>query len=126
MPKEVDYSLVATGDWGVVKFALRANRTMPAKQFFDGCSRANQMKLAALFQWLASTGTIPNWEKFHQVEGDIFEFKSHLIRVSCYHDGMCWYLLHGFLKKKRYWSNGDLQHARLIMDENRKLLSQRK
>src|SRR4051812_46446568 len=102
---------VAAGTWGDVRYARRLNGCRPAKEFYESCSQKNRAKLNSLFQWIANQGSIPNWEKFHQVEGDIFELKSHLIRISCYRAGFCWFLLHGFIKKSKYWPPGDLQHA---------------
>lgn len=110
---------VATGFWGIVAFACRPNGTLPAEEFYNELSLGNQAKVMNLFRRMADAGVIRNRKKFKQVEGDIFEFKSSRVRISCYRDGNHWYLLHGFDKKSDNWPEGELIKARHLLVEHR-------
>src|SRR5579864_8038163 len=96
---EAGQKIVARGAWGVVAYARRSNGRAPAEEFYIARLKADQAKLNALFQWIADKGTISNRQKFRQVEGEVFEFKSFQMRVSCYRTGHMWFLLHGFIRK---------------------------
>jgi hypothetical protein len=109
----------AVGSWGLVAFACRRNKTLPAEEFYDGLPLSDQAKVMSLFRRMAEAGRIINREKFKQVEGDIFEFKSFRARISCYRDGNSWYLLHGFDKKGDKWPEGQLIRARNLLVEHR-------
>ncbi|SRR6266566_966767 len=116
---EKDDSLVELGAWGEVRYAIRDDKSMPAKEFYLSLSKGDQAKLNNLYKRMADHGRITNWQKFHRVEGDIWEFKSFRIRVSCYQSGRCWFLLHGFEKKGDYWPGGELLRAQNLLVEHR-------
>ncbi|MBW3600400.1 MAG: type II toxin-antitoxin system RelE/ParE family toxin [Planctomycetes bacterium] len=92
---------------------------MPAKDFYDRLSKGDQAKLNNLFLRMADHGRIANRQKFKQVEGDLFAFKSFRIRVSCYQNGRCWYLLHGFEKKGDDWPRGEVIRGLNLLAEHR-------
>jgi hypothetical protein len=116
---ETDDSLVATGTWGEVRYAIRPDKSMPAKAFYDALSKGDKAKLNNLFDRMADHGRINHREKFKQVEGDLFAFKSFRIRVSCYQSQRCWYLLHGFEKKGHDWPRGEVIRALNLLVEHR-------
>src|SRR5262245_42836473 len=73
----------ARGTWGTVEWALDARLRMPAREFFLALDPVDQRKVAALFQWLATEGRVPNREKFKGLgakASGLWEFKSHQIR----------------------------------------------
>lgn len=114
-----DDILVAIGRWGAVRYAARRDKSMPAKDFYDALSKGDKAKLNNLFTRMAEIGWINNREKFKQVEGELFAFKSFRIRVSCYQDGRCWFLLHGFEKKGYDWPRGEVIRALNLLAEHR-------
>ena len=116
---ETDDSLVAVGSWGQLCYAVRSDKSMPAKEFYAGLSKGDQAKLNTLFKRMADEGRICNRVKFKQVQDDLFAFKVFRIRVSCYRSGQCWFLLHGFEKKGDDWPNGELIRALNLLKEHR-------
>lgn len=116
---EADDILIVRGSWGEVRYAARKDQSVPAKAFYDGLSKGDQAKLNYLFQRLADHGRITNRQKFKQVEGDLFAFKSFRIRVSCYQDQRRWYLLHGFEKKGDDWPRGEVIRGLNLLIEHR-------
>jgi hypothetical protein len=103
--------IAVKGQWGEVVYASRLDGSRPAEEFYLALSVADQAKVNGLLKQMADHGKIVNREKFRQVEGSIFEFKSFQIRISCYRDRSCWYLLHGFLKKKNRWPSSEVIRA---------------
>jgi hypothetical protein len=63
-----------------------------------------QAAFLTLFRMIVSQNTLrlTNKQKFKQVEGDLFEFKSvpHQMRIFCFRDRDSWYLTSGFGEKK--------------------------
>lgn len=113
-----DETLVSRGSWGAVRYAVRANGRMPAREFIQDLSEQDQRKLAALFQRIADHGRIHNREKFKKVEGDIFEFKSFQVRVGCFRLRSTWFLTHGFIKKSDRWPKAEIKRAVRIRSEH--------
>ena len=56
-------------------------RRCPAGEFFDQLSQLDQIKLMALFLILGDHGKFYNPEKFGDLGGGLFEFKSFQIRM---------------------------------------------
>src|SRR5262245_32606487 len=58
----------------------------PAGDFVDTLSEADRRKIDVLFARMADHGQIRNREKFKKVENSdqVFEFKSHQIRILCF------------------------------------------
>lgn len=118
-----DPAIAAEGLWGRVEYARRADRTMPAKLYVQSLTKEEGARIRALFKMMADVGQIWNRTKFKQIEGEIFEFKSHQVRVSCWRVGNCWYLLDGFTKKQDNWKLGELKHAQNLLEEHKRVLS---
>src|SRR5436190_24366791 len=116
---EADDMLVATGNWGEVRYAARRDKSMPAKEFYDSLSKSDQAKVNNLYRRMAEEGRISNREKFKQVEGALFAFKSFRVRVSCYQNQRRWYLLHGFEKKGNDWPRGEVIRGFNLLTEHR-------
>ena len=114
---------MARGNWGRVEYAVRPDGCVPARVYVRSLTDSDQAKLHALFKWMADFGKITNRVKFKQVEGDLFEFKAHQLRVSCRRVGNCWYLLDGFTKKQDEWKSGELKHALNLLAEHKQVLT---
>lgn len=112
----------ARGTWGTVEWALDARLRMPAREFFLALDAADQRKVAALFQWLASEGRVPNREKFKGLGvqgGGLWEFKSHQIRLlGDFRPGARFVVALGLRKKQDDLRPADVQTALRIMREN--------
>lgn len=74
----------------------------PALEFLrEQLTRAEQTKLLRLLDMAASNWPIKNFEKCKQIEGDLWEFKSHQIRVPyVLRPGNLVVVTHAFRKKK--------------------------
>jgi hypothetical protein len=113
-----DDTPVCRGHWGTVEYAVCSNGQKLAERFVLGLKQSDQQKLARLFIAMASTGEIRNREKFKKVEGKIFEFKCHQIRIGCFQVGLCWFLTHGFIKKQDDWPKSELDRAVRVMSKH--------
>lgn len=93
---------------------------MLARDFIMGCRKADQRKLLRLFERMALHGEVRGGEKFHQLEGPIWEFKSYQIRIPCFREGKEWVLTHGFVKKADWGRkfDGEIRRALRIRDED--------
>jgi len=120
-----DNIVVARGNWGRVEYAERSDGSVPARVFVRSLTDSDGAKLHALFKMMADQGRISNRTKFRQVEDDLFEFKAHQLRVSCWRAGNCWYLLDGFVKKQDKWKPGELAHAMNLLAEHKGVLATR-
>ncbi len=114
--------VVATGNWGRVEYAVRPDGAVPARLFVHSLTDSDAAKVHALLKVMADHGRIINREKFRQVEGELFEFKAHQVRVSCWRFGNCWYLLDGFVKKQDKWKPGEVAHALNLLAEHKRHL----
>jgi len=115
-----DDKLVVRGAWGEIFYASRPDRSRPAEVFYLSLSPVAKAQIATLFKRLADTGKISNRRKFKQVQGDIFGFKTASgVRISCYQDRRCWFLLHGFHKSGDFWPSGEIIRAQNLLKEHR-------
>jgi hypothetical protein len=69
------------------------------QEYFDGLKTKDRAKFDALFQRLADTGEIKNYEHFRKEEGDIYCFKRGQHRLASFQDGADWFISNGFRKK---------------------------
>ncbi len=113
-----DKCTVRTGSARDIEYAVRANGSMPAKEFVESLEDSDQRKFGVLFDKLAAVGIISNTEQFKQVRGKIWEFKRHQARIGCFQVGRKWILTHGFIKKKDRWSNDEIEKANNVMAEH--------
>jgi hypothetical protein len=114
-------SPAAVGAAATVDFATDANEHQLARSFLaDELTSEQQIKMVALFQWLADFGKIVNREKFKKLSGtdNIYEFKHNQIRIGCFQSGRYWYLTHGFIKKKDDWPPTEVARAERIRTEH--------
>ena len=118
MSWNVDRPIVARGNLRTIEYAVRANGSMPAKDFIEGLDDRELRRLDTLFRRMADTGRIHNNEQFKQVEVKIYEFKRHQIRLGCFQVGDRWRLTHGFVKKSPKWPKSEIARAKQIMQED--------
>jgi hypothetical protein len=97
-----------------IVYAVCANGTLPAREFYESLSDADQSKFDALFLRMAEYGEIHTKEKFRPRVGEavctvrgktvryaVAEFKIHSgggQRIMACLDGRQWVLTHGFQK----------------------------
>jgi hypothetical protein len=121
MSKDADRpDVVVRGTARTIAYAVCSDGSMPAKEFVEGLDDSDQRKLDTLFRRLADTGKIFNREQFKLVEGEIFEFKRHQVRVGCFQIETRWLLTHGFVKKRDKWPKAELERANRIRSEHLK------
>jgi len=114
-----DDKLVVRGAWGEIRYVSRPDASRPAEEFYASLSIGDKARVDSLLKRMADIGRIFNRTKFKQVDGDIFEFKIFAIRISCYRERSCWYLLHAFTKKSDRWPAGELIRAKNLLREHR-------
>lgn len=90
--------------------------TYPAWEFLKTLDLADQKKMQVMFDRMAATGSIANRERFKKIEDDLWEFKSHQIRMPCFFKpGRKLYVTHGFIKKQNKIPKEEIERARRIM-----------
>ena len=67
---------------------------------------------------MAEHGDAPNPEQFKHVQGKLFEFKKHQIRVFCFRDGNSWILTNGYKKKRDRLDRKEVARAERVMHEH--------
>ena len=118
MRRDADRPIVVRGSLRTIEYAMRANRSTPARDFIEGLDESDQRKIAVLFRRMADKGNVPNREQFKCVRGRIFEFKKHQIRVFCFREGDCWLLTNGYKKKKDKLDRSEIDRAERVMQEH--------
>jgi phage-related protein len=63
-------------------------------------------------------GLFATIRQFKKLDGDIFEFKRHQIRIGCFQVSRRWFLTHGFRKKQDKWPKVELDRAKQIRLEH--------
>jgi Phage derived protein Gp49-like (DUF891) len=104
-----------------IVFAIRANGSMPAKEFFDNeLNDAERRRFRPPMERLAETRNVTNREHFKKVEGseELWEFKSHQLRILGFYmpDGR-FALAYGLRKKQDRLRPADIQVADQIRKE---------
>ena len=119
MSMDADSPLVVHGPMRIIEYAVCSNGIMPARKFIEKeLNESERTMLLVLFKRMADHGTVPNREQFKKVEGEIFEFKKHQIRVFCFRTGDHWLLTNGYKKKKDRLDPGEVKRAKRIMAEH--------
>ena len=118
MSKDADSTIVVRGNLRTIEYAIRANGSMPAKEFIEGLSEPDQAKILVLFRRMAEKGDLPNREQFKLVKGKIFEFKKQQIRVFCFRKEERWLLTNGYKKKRDKLDRSEIDRAQRIMQEH--------
>lgn len=104
-----------------VVFAREKSGSCPGGDFFDGLDAQEKAKLMALFLIAADHGKFHNPEKFGDLGGGLYEFKSFQIRMPFAYAklerGMI-LVTHGFVKKKDRTPKEEIARAWRIFDED--------
>ena len=117
MARRVAYS----GEHFIIAFARRDNGDCPAGEFFDGLNTLDKAKLMALFLIAGDQGKFYNPEKFGDLGGGLYEFKSFQIRMPfAYAKNERGLILvtHGFIKKKDKTPKTEIERAWWIYNED--------
>jgi mRNA-degrading endonuclease RelE of RelBE toxin-antitoxin system len=91
-----------------------ADGACPAGEFLDNLDRSDRRKLDVLFELMGEQGQIYNPEKFKKLGGsdEIFEFKSHQIRIPCiFGRKQTIVLLFGLRKKSDRYKGKEINRA---------------
>lgn len=115
-----------------IVFAVRADGSQPAKEFYESLSGSDQVKFDALFVTTADQGELRNELKFRlkvgvarcQIGGkteliSVAEFKIHSgsgQRILAYRRGRQWILTNGFAKGEKLANQ--IKRAESIIDED--------
>ncbi|MGA2267478.1 MAG: type II toxin-antitoxin system RelE/ParE family toxin [Bryobacteraceae bacterium] len=108
------------GSLFTVVYAVCADRSSPGAQFYrtelDDLERA---KMNTLFKYIGDHGRITNQEKFRKLQGELWEFKSHQVRMPCYYlPGRLLVITHGFRKKGNSTPPEEIARAGRIRQED--------
>ena len=104
-----------------IEFAKEKNGACPACEFFDGLSQLDKAKLMALFQIAGDQGRFYNPEKFGDLGGGLYEFKSFQIRMPfayAKNERGLIVVTHGFIKKKDKAPKEEIARAWRIYQED--------
>jgi len=119
MSKRADRLVVVVrGAMRTIEYAVCINESSPARDFIESLNESDQRKLVALLGRMAEHGNVPNKEQFKHVDGKLFEFKKHQIRVFCFRDGDSWILTNGYKKKEDKLRPAKIGQAKRIMEEH--------
>lgn len=104
-----------------IAFARDREGAYPAEEFFDQLCKADKAKLLKLFQILGDHGKHSNPEKFGDLEGGLYEFKSFQIRMPFAYakneKGLV-LISHGFIKKSPKTPITEIKRAWTILSED--------
>jgi phage-related protein len=93
------------------------------QEFMGELSDAEQKKVGALLRRTAENGLPRSSEHFKKLDGDLFEFKAHQVRIFCAFRGQSILVLtHGLKKKKDRHNKQDIERAKQLLrqlDEQR-------
>jgi phage-related protein len=104
-----------------VAFATEKSGASPAGQFFDALDLLDKAKLMALFRVAGDHGQFHNPEKFGDLGGGLFEFKSFQIRMPfayAKNERGVIVVTHGFVKKKPRTPKEEIARAWRIYEED--------
>jgi hypothetical protein len=118
--------IAALGAWGTVEWAIDSQGGMPAQEFFLKLTDGDKAKVIALFQRLAQTGRISNWEKFRRLGSkagtrgrDLWEFKSFKIRfIGNFRAGGRFIIANGLFKKADDLPKREIERTVRILEEH--------
>jgi phage-related protein len=114
--------ILCSGRKFTIECAIRSNGTMPAKDFYDHeLSNQERAKLKPPITRLADDGRVDNKERFKKVEGteELFEFKSHQVRIlGFFRPGGRFVLTHGLRKKQDRLPKTEIKMAETIRAEH--------
>ena len=112
----VELERAATGQWGVVVWAVDASGKAPAYEYFCDLDARDAAKMQALFNRLAADGFIENDEKFKKLsDRKLWEFKSFQLRFLGTYKGRQFLVAVGLKKKRKAHRPRDLDRAERIL-----------
>ncbi|SPF49554.1 hypothetical protein SBA4_4090009 [Candidatus Sulfopaludibacter sp. SbA4] len=104
-----------------IAFAREQCGAYPGCEFFDGLAQLDKAKLMALFRIAGDHGKFFNPEKFGDLRGGLFEFKSFHIRMPfayAKNERGLILITHGFIKKKAKTPKEEIARAWRIYEED--------
>ena len=112
---------VASGEWGVVEWAVDTSGRVPAREFFLTLKPTDRAKIQALFNRLAEQGRIGTKERFKKLETRkgwaLWEFKSFQLRfIGGFSTAKAFVVAEGVRKKQDRHRARDLDRAVRILD----------
>ena len=113
--------IVYQGQKFTISFAREQNGACPSADFFDELSQLDKAKLMALFVIAGEHANFHNREKFGDLGGGMFEFKSGQIRMPFAYaksDRRLILITHGFVKKKDRAPQKEIARAWRIYNED--------
>jgi len=114
-------SVAYQGEKFGIAFARERNGACPACEFFDQLSQSDKAKMMALFRIAGDHGKFYNPEKFGDLGGGLYEFKSFQIRMPFAYaksERALILVTHGFIKKTRKTSKEEIARAWRIYEED--------
>jgi phage-related protein len=120
MARKVAYA----GNKFLIAFARDKDGGSPALDFFERLNLVDQAKLMNLFRIAGDRAAFHNPEKFGNLGGGLFEFKSFQIRMpfayAASQPGLI-PITHGFIKKKQKTPRAEIERAWRIYHEDQKI-----
>lgn len=99
--------------------AISQSGKCPARTFIAGLEASAQKKVLALLERTANHGLPGNDQRFKRLQNcDLYEFKSHRVRLLCFFEGRELIILtHGFEKKQDKTPHGEIERAERLQKE---------
>jgi hypothetical protein len=116
-PSEAD-RIVERGKWGSVEYAVRANGSMEAKEWFAAQGVAVRMSFGVLFKRILQEGRITNELQCRQLRDTIWEFKRGANRLLFGQVGNRRLLTHHYKKGGQKCPPREIKRAQTIVDEH--------
>lgn len=103
-----------------VAFARLKSGESPGAEFFDELTLADKARLMHLFRLIADHGAIANPEKFGNLGGGLYEFKSYRIRMPFAYARERGLILatHGFYKQRQRAPKEEIERVWRIFQED--------
>jgi phage-related protein len=106
-----------------IAYARDREGNYPGEEFFDQLLPVDKAKLMKLFEILGDLGKCSNDEKFGDLGGGLYEFKSFQIRMPFIyprHERHLVLISHGFYKKRDKAPPAEIERAWRIFHEDEK------
>ncbi len=99
--------------------ALVKNEKCLVQEFINDCQESDQKKIIALLNRAADSGPPRNEEKFKSIKNtNLWEFKSHQVRILCaFEKDRIIILSHGFIKKSKKTPKREIERAKNLFKE---------
>ena len=98
--------------------ALETGPSCPAEDYIKSLQEQDKKKVLRLLEFAAENGPPINRQKFHKVQGDIYEFKSSQDRLLCFFQpNRVIVLTHGLRKKQDRLDKTEIERAERLREE---------